>query len=106
VIKNMHADKVELVGPVLESGPVAEAILAAIQIANKDVIVVNRGAYLRILSPGRCRVFRADIEAVMGRPFALPGDIEQVMPSFRGILSVSEDVAEWSFDKPNAKESA
>ena len=87
-------------GPVLSSGPVAYAIVAAIRNENADVRVTDRGSYLRILVRGECRVSRAAIEAVLKRPFVLPGDLERVMPSFQGRFSVSEDGAAWVVGAP------
>ena len=39
------------VGPVLQSGPVANAIIAAIKDLNQEVMVVDRGAHVRVLVP-------------------------------------------------------
>ena len=86
----------ECVGPVLVAGSIAEAIVAAIRRENDGVEVTDRGAYLRVLVPSRCTVSRAAIESALSRSFRLPGDLEQVMPSFRGHFQVSEDQASWS----------
>ena len=84
------------VGPVLEAGEVAAAIIAAIREANEQVTVQDRGAYLRVLVPGRCIVRRDAIERALGRPFTLPGDLEALMPSFRGALHIDSSEAVWS----------
>lgn len=84
-----------LVGPVLQAGPVAEAIARAIRGENAGVETLDRGSYLRVRAPGRCRVTRAAIEAALGGPFRLPGDLERVMSSFAGRFSVDEDAASW-----------
>jgi hypothetical protein len=86
----------DCVGPVLTAGPVADAIVAAIRRENERVEVTDRGSYLRVLVPARCAVSRAAIESALSRSFRLPGDLEQVMPSFRGRFQVSEDQASWS----------
>lgn len=83
------------VGPVLEEGEIARAIVVAIRASNSGVVVVDRGAYLRVLVPGRCAVSRAQIERALGKPFKLPGALEQVMTSFRGRFEVDEDRALW-----------
>jgi toluene monooxygenase system ferredoxin subunit len=83
------------VGPVLQAGPIADAVLGAIRALNADVRVLDRGAYLRVLCPRRCVVTRAAIEARTGAPFRLPGDLELVMSSFKGRFAVSEDDASW-----------
>jgi toluene monooxygenase system protein D len=85
------------VGPVLETDEVAEAIIAAIREDNADVTVVNRAGYLRVLVPGRCVVRRAAIERVLGRPFRLPGDLELVMPSFKGAIEITDDEVVWAW---------
>lgn len=84
------------VGPVLENSEVARAIIAAIREGVPGVEVQDRGAYLRVLAPGRCTVSRSAIERVLGRPFRLPGDLEAVMPSFQGAFRVDSDEATWS----------
>ncbi len=88
------------VGPVLQAGPVADAIVAAIRRDNQQVSVIDRGAYLRILCPDRCVVTRATIEETLHRRFTLPGDLEQVMSSFKGHFHVDEDQARWDLPAP------
>lgn len=83
------------VGPVLTAGEVAAAVIAALRERNPDVVVVDRGAYLRALSPSRCVLERAAVERVLGRPFHLPVDLEHVMPSFVGDLTIGDDHAIW-----------
>jgi toluene monooxygenase system protein D len=85
----------ERVGPVLESGEVALAIVDVIRQENEDVTVEDRGAYLRVSAPWRCRLSRTAVEKKLGRAFRLPGDLEQVMPSFKGRLSMSSDAVVW-----------
>jgi MmoB/DmpM family len=93
----------ECVGPVLAAGPVADAIVAAIRRENDGVEVIDRGSYLRVLVPSQCAVSREAIESALSRPFRLPGDLEQVMPSFRGRFQVSEDQASWSLGAPEPR---
>ena len=38
---------------------------------------------------------RAEIESHAGASFVLPGDLEAIMPSFKGRLTLNEDGAEW-----------
>lgn len=83
------------VGPVLQSGTHAEAVIAAICRLNRDVEIVDRGAYLRVMVPRACRVTRAAIEAELRAPFTLPGDLERMMTSFTGRLRLTEDEARW-----------
>jgi hypothetical protein len=93
---------VETVGPVLRAGPIADAVVAAIRALNQDVVLVDRGAYLRVLVPGRCVVTRAAIEAELGRAFRLPGDLEAILSAFKGRFRVDEEGAEWALGKRRA----
>jgi toluene monooxygenase system protein D len=85
------------VGPVLQAGALADAIVAAIRDLNGEVIVVDRGAYLRILAPQRCTVTRVGIEKHLGRPVRFPGELETVMASFKGVIRLTQDEAVWQF---------
>jgi toluene monooxygenase system protein D len=85
------------VGPVLQAGSVANAIIAAIKDLNQDVLVVDRGAYVRVLVPQSCIVTRAAIEKHLGRPFRFPGELEMVMSAFKGALELNQDDASWRF---------
>jgi hypothetical protein len=83
------------VGPVLLVGRVAEAIVAAIRRQNAGARISCRGSYVRVAVLRRCEVNAGVIAGLLGEPFRLPGDLERVMPSFRGRLSLSEDTASW-----------
>jgi hypothetical protein len=85
------------VGPVLQAGPVAHAIIAAIKDLNQDVMVVDRGAYVRVLVPRCCVVTRSAIETHLGRSFRFPGELEIVMSGFKGSLQLNQDDAAWRF---------
>jgi hypothetical protein len=85
------------VGPVLQSGPVAHAIIAAIKDLNEDVMIVDRGAYVRVLVPRCCVVTRSAIETHLGRSFRFPGELEIVMSGFKGSLQLNQDDAAWRF---------
>jgi toluene monooxygenase system protein D len=83
------------VGPVLQAGALTNAIVAAIQELNAGVIVVDRGAYLRVLSPRTCMVTRISIENHLGRPMRFPGELETVMSAFKGVIRLTQDEALW-----------
>ena len=85
----------EGVGPVLEAGEVADAIVAAIREANPGASVQDRGSYVRVSVSERCVLERGAVERILGRPFRLPGDLEQLMPAFSGKISFSEDLVVW-----------
>jgi hypothetical protein len=83
------------VGPVLQANELGRAVLAAIQLLNPGVRVVDRGAYLRVIALAPCVLTRAAVEQITGEPFLLPGDLELVMPAFQGFLQLAGDRAEW-----------
>jgi toluene monooxygenase system protein D len=85
------------VGPVLQAGALTNAIVAAIRDLNSDVIVVDRGAYLRVLAPRTCMVTRISIENHLGRPMRFPGELETVMSAFKGTIRLTQDDAVWQF---------
>jgi hypothetical protein len=85
------------VGPVLCTGVVADAVIAAIRQHHGETVVLDRGAYRRVLVPGRCVVTRTAIEEHLGRPVHFPGDLEKVMPAFKGRFTVSATCAVWTY---------
>jgi hypothetical protein len=91
------------VGPVLEVGEIAQAVVAAIRAHHPDAETIDRGSYLRVLVPGRCVVTRLAIEERLGRPFVLPGDLERIMPSFKGRLHISDDQVTWTSAAPGPR---
>lgn len=89
-----------LAGPVLLPSELGLAFLSAIRAENSDVQVEDRGAYLRVLRGGECRVSRSGVEAVLGRRVELRSDLEQCMPSFRGQLRLDGERAVWEARGP------
>ena len=85
----------ECVGPVLVAGPVTEAIIAAIQARNPAVTVTSRGSYYRVQAPERCTLLRSDAEEYLGHELVFPRDLELVLSSFTGSLTLSADGADW-----------
>jgi hypothetical protein len=83
-------------GPVFTRGATSDLLVALLRQQNPSARLINRGAYTRVLVPGGCRLLRADIEGRLGRPFVLPADLEELMPSWKGRLSISEDEVVWS----------
>ena len=92
------ANTYDHVGPVLQAGVLTNAIVAAIRDLNSEVIVVDRGAYLRILAPRSCVVTRVSIEQHLGRPVRFPGELETVMSAFKGAIRLSENEASWKLN--------
>ena len=89
----------DCVGPVLQSGVEADAVIAAIRTLNPQVRLLDRGAYVRVLVPHRCVVTREAIEARVCRPFRLPRDLEAIMSSFKGRFHVTADEASWEMGR-------
>jgi hypothetical protein len=94
---DLTPESYDSVGPVLQSGPVTNAIVAAIKDLNQDVLVMDRGAYVRVLVPRCCVLTRSAIEKHLGRGFRFPGELETVMSAFKGSLRLNQDDAVWSF---------
>jgi hypothetical protein len=94
---NAPPETYDRVGPVLQSGAIATAIIAAIKDLNQDVIVLDRGAYVRVLVPRCCVVTRSAIEKHLGRSFRFPGELETVMSAFKGSLELNQNDAAWRF---------
>ena len=91
------------VGPVLSKGRRADAVVAAIRELNEGAEIIDRGSYLRVSVRGTCTVTREAIERHAHEPFAFPSDLEMIMPSFKGRLSLTEDVATWKFGQGGTK---
>jgi toluene monooxygenase system protein D len=83
------------VGPILQRGTLTEAIVAAIRGLNRGVEVLDRGSYVRVSVPLRCRLTRAAVEERIGERFLLLTQLESVMPAFKGRLTLTEDEAVW-----------
>ena len=81
------------VGPVIQSGEVARAVVAAVEgdNAGRAVNVVDRGSYVRVEVEGECVITRASVERELGRPFKLH-ELEVNMPSFAGRIDTSTEV--------------
>lgn len=84
------------VGPVLHATPFAHLVAAVIKEENDDAVVLDEGAYLRVLAPGSCRLTRAALQAVTGPAIRFPGDLEVVMSSFTGVLKLTDDTVVWT----------
>jgi toluene monooxygenase system protein D len=83
------------VGPVLQATPFARSVVAVIEDENERVVVLDEGAYLRVLAPRVCRLSRAGLAAVTDPTIKFPGDLEVVMSSFTGVMELTEDGAVW-----------
>jgi toluene monooxygenase system ferredoxin subunit len=89
------ADDRVWVGPVLQQAAATSAILAALLEENFDARVVDRGAYVRVLSPRRCVLTRAAVERHLNAAFDMRADLEPLMSSFKGRLTITDEQATW-----------
>jgi MmoB/DmpM family len=83
------------VGPVLRAGAIARIVVEILKEAHPDAVVVDRGAYLRVLVGSPCVLTAAAVENRTGEPFHLPQDLEKIMVSFQGRLTLSQREAVW-----------
>jgi toluene monooxygenase system protein D len=93
----------KFVGPVIRGmdGEIIEALLVAIGQDNPDdeLFYEDRGAYVRIHTPRRCRVTRKSLEAALGRSFRLP-ELEPSLSAFAGRMRYEGDEAlEWYLER-------
>lgn len=84
------------VGPILEKGRPADALIECLKRRNASLEVIDQGSYYRVSSPQVCILLRADIEEILGTEFFFPQDLERIMPSFQGLISFQPDRVIWS----------
>lgn len=74
-----------LVGPVLSSQEMFEAVLEAAEVDNPGarLTVEDRGGYYRVQAPRHLRLTRQSLEDALGRDFNLT-DLEPNLSSFSG----------------------
>jgi len=93
----------KFVGPVLRGmdQDIIEALLTAIETDNPDaeLLYEDRGGYVRIHTPWRCRVTRKSLEAALGRSFRL-AELEPSLSAFAGRMrSVGDEALEWYLER-------
>jgi toluene monooxygenase system protein D len=95
----------DLVGPVIRSGSLAEAIIDAVADDNpdRDVLVLDRDDYVRIHTAHTCRLTRASLERHLGQPVQLAA-LEIDMPAFKGRQRMRTDEYVWFYEKTDKHE--
>jgi hypothetical protein len=90
----------DLVGPVVRSGPLVEAVIDAVEADNpgQDVVVLDRDDYVRIHTANTCRLTQASLQRFLGRPYQLAA-LEIELPAFKGRLRTGTDAYVWFYDK-------
>lgn len=81
----MDKEQVKMVGPIVRDLDMADALIAVIEADNPgaEVMIDDRGGYVRIHTPKRCRITRRTLEEVLGRSINL-SQIEPELVSFAG----------------------
>lgn len=81
-----------LVGPVLQTGELAEAVIEAIREDNpdKEVLIERRASYVRVQTEGECVIRRETVADMLGRPFKMQ-ELEVDMSAFAGQIETSTD---------------
>lgn len=90
------------VGPVVQTGDLATAVVAAAEIDNpgRRVVARERGSYVRIeVEGGECVLRRETIESELGRPFRMR-DLEVSMPSFVGRIDTGTEQIRFYLGSP------
>lgn len=95
------------VGPVLRMSDDIDAIVGAILDDNpdKEITVVDRGAYTRVSGEGELRVTRESIERHLGRPFEMR-QLEGLMSAFAGRIDMTSEQVRWSLKSEQVEEPA
>ncbi|MEW2502883.1 MmoB/DmpM family protein [Amycolatopsis sp. CA-161197] len=85
-----------LVGPIMQAGEMAELVADAIAQDNPgaDVLVRDQGSFIRIHTPGICRLTRRTLSELAGRPLRI-GDVEPHMAFFAGHITTTTDEIVW-----------
>jgi toluene monooxygenase system protein D len=91
---------VDLVGPVIRTGVLAEAVIDAVAEDNpgRDVIVMDRDDYVRIHTEHECRLTLSSLEKHYGQAYPLSA-LEIDMPSFKGRLRTRTTEYIWYLDR-------
>lgn len=89
-----------LVGPVVRSGDIADAVVEAVRDDNpgQAVIVEQHSAYVRIKVEQACVIRRQTIEQYLGRPFEM-SELQTDLASIAGQMEMSDQQVRFYFDK-------
>lgn len=95
-------DRAKLVGPVVRGfdPELADAVIAAIEVDNpgREVIVDDRGGYIRVSVERECRLSHESLVEALGRDFAL-SELEPSLSGFAGRMKLTEDEAVWYLER-------
>jgi toluene monooxygenase system protein D len=87
----------DAVGPVLRMGEDVELVVLAIRDDNpeREVQVVDQGAYVRVQAPGRLRVTLPTLRRYLGASFQMR-QLESMLSAFAGRIATTSDEITWS----------
>jgi toluene monooxygenase system protein D len=88
------------VGPIMRAGDVAQAAVEAAEMDNpdKEILVDDKVAYLRISAEGELILTKESMEECLGRPFQMQ-DLEINLSSFAGQIDANTDRVRFYLDK-------
>jgi len=89
-----------LVGPVVQAGEVADAVIEAVKEDNpgKQLIVQERASYVRVETEGECLIRRKTMEQKLGRPFQMQ-ELEVNMSAFAGQIETGTEQVRFYFER-------
>ena len=98
--KGAAAGGPNLVGPIVQAGEIAEAVIEAVKEDNpgRTVVVQERASYVRIGVDGECTIRRKTMEQKLGRPFRMQ-ELEVGMSSFAGQIETTTDHMRFYFER-------
>ncbi|NMH95810.1 MmoB/DmpM family protein [Pseudonocardia acidicola] len=98
----MTETHVKMVGPVIRGvdADLADAVIEAVETDNpeSEVTVDDRGGYIRISVPQRCRLTRTSLQDALGHDFTL-SQLEPSLSSFAGRMHTGDDEIVWYLDR-------
>jgi toluene monooxygenase system protein D len=94
-------ERQRLVGPVIRGvdGEMIDAVIAAAEIDNpgQEIVVEDRGGYVRVHASGRLRLTRKTMEQQLGRSFRL-SELEPSLSAFAGHIQQDDDQVIWTLN--------
>lgn len=90
----------EHVGPILRPGEWVDVVVEAAQHDNpgREVLVDDRGGYVRVHCAGECILRAATLQRLLGQPFAMR-DLEVNLSSFAGHIEYRSDLVRFYYER-------
>jgi len=93
------ATETKLVGPVIRGvdEDIINAVIDAAEKDNpgKDIMIDDRGGYVRIQTEGSMTLTQKSMEEMLGRPFRMT-ELEPSLVSFAGRLTTEDEKWQWA----------